>query len=290
MTPKVLRGSRFRRLFRGVYVSNDVPDHVDVLARAALMAHPPGAFVSHQTAAELCGIAAPHSADIHVSVKRPKDRRFLPGIRPHVAPPRVGTWERDGIRMSVPLRTFVELAGVLDLVELVVAGDSLLRVFGMKAEKLVAVMAKVTDYHGSFARLAASYLRDGVDSPMESRLRMLLVLAGLPEPEVNWKVYDEFGNVRARFDLAYLHARVIVEYDGRQHAESPAQWDRDLDRREYLDDDEWKIVVVTAKGIYREPARTIERVANALRGRGVLVPRPREDWRPFYPVSARGVS
>lgn len=290
MTPKMLRGSRFRRLFRGVYVSGDVPDHVDVLARAALMAHPPGAFVSHQTAAQLCGIAVPHSADVHVSVKRPEDRRFQTGIRPHVAPTHVGTWERDGIRMSVPLRTFVELAGVLDLVDLVVAGDSLLKIFGMKADDLAARIEKVTDYHGSFARLAASYLRDGVDSPMESRLRMLLVLAGLPEPEVNWKIYDEFGNVRLRFDLAYPHVRIIVEYDGRQHAESPAQWDRDIDRREEIDDDDWKIVVVTAKGIYREPARTIQRVASALRGRGVLVSRPREDWRPFYPVSARGVS
>lgn len=290
ISAKALRGSRFRRLFRGVFISNDVPDQVDVLARAALLTHPPGAFVSHNTAAELCGVAVPHSADIHVSVKRPDHRRFQPGIRPHVAPAHVGTWSRDGIRMSVPLRMFVELAGVLDLVDLVVAGDSMLKVFSMKAQQLNDGLAKVTDHHGSFARLAASYVRDGVDSPMESQLRMLLVLAGLPEPEVNWKIYDEFGNLRLRFDLAYPHVRVIVEYDGRQHAESPTQWDRDIDRREEIDDDDWKIVVVTAKGIYRQPARTIRRVATALRSRGVFVSPPREDWRPFFPVSARGVS
>ena len=35
------------------------------------------------------------------------------------------------------------------------------------------------------ARRAASLAREGVDSPQETRLRLLLVLAGLPEPRVN---------------------------------------------------------------------------------------------------------
>ncbi|HZJ05936.1 MAG TPA: hypothetical protein VFD59_10750 [Nocardioidaceae bacterium] len=42
-----------------------------------------------------------------------------------------------------------------------------------------------------------------------------------------------------------------------QHAEDPKQWNRDLERREVFDDIEWWILVVTAKGVYREPERTL---------------------------------
>lgn len=91
-----------------------------------------------------------------------------------------------------------------------------------------------------------------------------------------------------RFDLSYPALKLAVEYDGRQHADDPKQWNRDLERREELDDEEWRILVVTSKGIYREPARTIERVRNALVKRGCdSVPlRLSDDWRPFF--SARG--
>jgi hypothetical protein len=104
---------------------------------------------------------------------------------------------------------------------------------------------------------------------METRLRMLLVLAGFPEPQVNFVLRDEAGSVRRRFDLCYPDVRVVVEYDGRQHAESPQQYDWDIKRREELDEAGWRIVVVTAKGIYTDPEDTLERVRRVLRGRGM---------------------
>lgn len=45
------------------------------------------------------------------------------------------------------------------------------------------------------ARRAAAYVRDRVGSPMETRNRMLLVLAGIPEPELNAEVRKEYGDV-----------------------------------------------------------------------------------------------
>jgi hypothetical protein len=59
---------------------------------------------------------------------------------------------------------------------------------------------------------------------MESRLRMLLVLAGLPEPTVNHIVRDDRGNWVRRFDLAYPDLRIAIEYDGRHHIERQEQW------------------------------------------------------------------
>ncbi len=97
---------------------------------------------------------------------------------------------------------------------------------------------------------------------------MLLVLAGLPEPKVDVRELNDDGTWRRRYDLCYLEFKLIVEYDGRQHAKDPAQWERDLERREELDDDHYRILVVTARGIFVEPERTIERVRRALIARG----------------------
>jgi hypothetical protein len=99
-----------------------------------------------------------------------------------------------------------------------------------------------------------------VDSPQETRIRLLLVLAGLPEPRVNLIIRGRDGGWRRRYDLAYEELQLIVEYDGRQHAEDTEQWLTDIFRREELDQIRWRLVIVTSEGIYREPLRTLERV------------------------------
>jgi hypothetical protein len=121
---------------------------------------------------------------------------------------------------------------------------------------------------------------------METRLRMLIVLAGLPEPKVNHKVYYADGRLRYRFDLSYPNLKIVVEYDGRQHRADLAQWDHDVERGDWFDDDGWKHVPVFSWGIYRRPDRTLERVVKALRERGCReVPsRLSDDWRPYFPV------
>ncbi|HET9859222.1 MAG TPA: DUF559 domain-containing protein [Nocardioidaceae bacterium] len=283
--PTMLRGSRFRRIFRGVYISRETPVNPFVRTDAALALHPPTAFASHVSAARVYRLPVPTFPDEHVTVLAQEDRRKRPGVVNHVASsePAVVTYRR--LRVSAPLRMFVELASMLSLVDLVVVGDAMVKVFGIPAERLVRECAESTDRHAAAARRAASYVRDEVDSPMETRLRMLIVLAGLPEPEVNHKILDEYGNVVIRLDLSYPGLRLIIEYDGRQHAEDTAQWNRDLERRETFDDMEWRILVVTAEGIYREPERTLLRIRKALVNRGgTQVPRQlAEEWRPYFP-------
>jgi hypothetical protein len=179
---------------------------------------------------------------------------------------------------------FVHLAGRLDLVDLVVLGDAMVKVLGILPATLVRYCETSDRQHAWRAHRAALLVREGVDSPMESRLRMLLVLAGLPEPTVNYREYDEHGNVIRRYDLSYPQLKLIIEYDGRQHAESEQQWDHDIDRREDLDDDGWRILIVRSKDIYRRPSRTIERVRRQLVARGwpdKIVVRP--DWREHFP-------
>jgi hypothetical protein len=55
------------------------------------------------------------------------------------------------------------------------------------------------------------------ESLMETRSRLVLVLRGLPRPELQYQVYDEFGEFVARLDMAYPGLKLAMEYDGRGH-------------------------------------------------------------------------
>ena len=282
ITDRQLRGSRYVQLLGGYYISSAVTDLARERTRAALMLHPAGAVATHFSAARLRKVPIPPQAVEHVSVARPEDRRHRHGLRCHVAAIAAEQIEViDGIRLSAPHQMFLELASQLSLVELVVVGDWLVRHGWTTCADLVEFCDSTHQRYAKRARAAAAYVRPRVDSPMETRLRMLLVLAGLPEPQVNLKIRHEDGGILLRFDLCYPEVKVAVEYDGRQHVETLEQWERDVERRD--DTDGWRVVTVTSKGIYKEPARTIARVERALveRGwRGRL--RLRDDWRPYF--------
>lgn len=89
-----------------------------------------------------------------------------------------------------------------------------------------------------------------------------------------------------RYDLVYEHLRLIVEYDGRQHAGDSRQWLTDMYRREELDQMRWRLVIVTSEGIYSEPLRTLERIRNALLARGAIGIRRtfKPEWQLHFPA------
>lgn len=280
-----LRGPGFVLVLGDVFVASSVAVTPEVLIRGALLLHPAGARASHHSAATLYDVPVPRDSRVHVSVADAAHRRWRPGIAPHLSPP-VTPWRRRGLPVSPPERLFVEMAAVLDLVDLVVLGDALLAKVGWTAAELRQSLETCTSYWSGRARWAASYVRDGVDSPMETRLRLLLVLAGLPEPEVDHHVVDTDGVVLRRLDLAYAAARVAVEYDGRHHVERVETWYDDVDREAELREERgWLLIKVVSRGVWVEPARTVERVAAALRTRGVAVGPVSDDYLLHFPAS-----
>src|SRR5690606_19459746 len=212
-------------------------------------------------------------------------RRRAPGLRCHVSQETGHVVTVRRVRVSSPARTFVELATTLGLVDLVVVGDHLAR-RGLLDPEQLREFCRTSSLAGAVAaRRAASYVRDRVDSPMETRVRMLLVLAGLPEPEVNVTLRDVDGTPLRRHDLSYPTIRVAIEYDGRHHVERVATWERDLDRREAVDDSGWRMLVVTSRDVYERPSQTLARVHRLLLARRMPgVPgRLRDTWRPHFP-------
>lgn len=172
----------------------------------------------------------------------------------------------------------------MNLVDLVVIGDSLVRRTGLEAADLVAAADRWQGRGGGRARRAARLVRDGVDSIMESRLRMLIVLAGLPEPQVNLKLRHPNGDWWIRFDLCYANCRLVIEYDGRQHRDDEAQRQHDIKRREELDHLRYRLVIVTSQHLSREPRETLRRIRAALVDCGAIGVRRqfKTEWERYF--------
>ncbi len=286
LTDAMLRGPGFRRLYTGVHLRSDVQLWPTTYVEAALLLHPASAFASHMSAGVIHRLPVPDDHQVHISVFTKADRRRRDGIRHHLATAEAAVTTQVGLRASSPVQLFLELADRLGLVDLVVLGDAIVKRGLATPGDLREAAAAWTGRGHALAERAAGLVRAGVDSPMESRLRMLIVLAGLPEPVVNVTLRRRDGSVMMRLDLSYPDLRIVVEYDGQQHRTDLDQWDTDIARDEWFGEEQWRVVKVVARDVFRRPHRTIERVHAALRSRGAadLPLTPSDEWRRYFPV------
>jgi hypothetical protein len=113
-------------------------------------------------------------------------------------------------------------------------------------------------------RKALGLVRVGSESPEESRLRLVLGRAGLPEPELNWVLRDTSGRHVARLDLAFRRWRVGAEYDGRHHELDADQFARDVDREADVRRQGWELVRVLRHHLRGDGRAAVRRVREAL--------------------------
>jgi hypothetical protein len=273
-----LKGARFREIVKAVFVDRDQDDS-DSRVRASLMIHPEGAFSSHWSAARVLGLPVPNNPFEHVTVREKEDRRYRPWIKPHVTIRERGVMVVRDIPVTDPITTFLQMAGHLSLVDLVVLGDAIVRRYRIAPARLLKAARASSDYYAAAARRAAAYVRKGVDSPMETRLRMLIVLAGLPEPVVNLVLVHEDGSWRRRLDLCYPRIKLVVEYNGRHHRKE-AQRASDEARASELEPEGYLILPYEAEDIYVTPEATLQQIRRhlILRGWGD-VPPINDTWR-----------
>jgi very-short-patch-repair endonuclease len=104
---------------------------------------------------------------------------------------------------------------------------------------------------------------------------------------VNFIMRHLDGSWRMRFDLCYPALKLIIEYDGRQHARDSAHWQRDLKRREELDALGWRLIVVTAADLYDAPEQVLARVQTALIERGArgIRRQVKTEWLRYFAAS-----
>ena len=280
-------GPAYHRLFGTVRAPSSVELSPSMLLEAARLVVPE-AVASHHTAARLWGGLVPDTTEVHVTVPASRSRRRRAGLRCHVRGPECTRTTLPGgqVPLTSPEQTFVDLAADLSLVDLVVLGDSLVHRGVTTPDRLSDAATRATGRGAASAKEGAGLVRDGAESGMESRSRLLLVLGGLPEPQVNRWVLDETGRGRYRLDLPYPELLLAFEYDGRQHAEDARQWSWDLARREWLDAQGWRLVVLRAEDVYVTPWATVRRARDALAARGFDVHLPAEaplEFRLHFP-------
>lgn len=269
-----LYGTRYHRPFHGVRTDRIPSSHVD-LCRAAVLALPHAAAFSHRSAAILHGIPLQLGDlpdDVEVSVLEPSRSPRRAGIRAHqLTPNGQRIVHVDGMRVYAPEDTWIQLGTLLPIEDLVVAGDFLITgdepFTGNRApatrSDLENALRRFGRHRGVRSlRLALDRVRYGSLSPQETRLRLALVTAGLPEPDLNFRVLDGRGRIGAMVDLAYPASNVAIEYLGDHHRATPTTYRKDIERREWLADRGWNVVFVTGGDDFTEVAR---RVRKALR-------------------------
>ncbi len=256
--------------FHGVRASADTPrDSVLERCRAYLPRLRPGQFFSHVTAARLWGmpLAYGHDEVIHVSAISPAREPRTKGVVGHrlaLLPDEIVTL--DGLPVTAKVATWTHLASAVSEADLVAIGDWLLA--HDVPSSALAVAAGKHRHRGIVAlRSAAGLARPGSESPRESHVRLILVQAGLPEPDLNWTLRDPSGTFVARLDMAYPNHRVAVEYDGRQHADAE-QFRKDADRWRAIAAQGWTLVRVVAHHLAFPERDIVAPVAAALRTAG----------------------
>ncbi|WP_370617974.1 DUF559 domain-containing protein [Mumia qirimensis] len=267
-----LAGPSFRRLFRGVYCRAEVEPDLLCWIQAALLLLPDDAAASHLTALRLFGLELRALFPLHFSTNTTRHRRRR-GVVLHRRRGLLNVLSRLGVPCLGPDRTFVDCATILGIVELVQAAEHLLHAAHTSYPEMKGYLEK-THIDGVLrARRAFQLVRERVESPMETLVRLALVFARLPEPQPNADIRDETGRLLARCDLVYWGYRVVVEYDGAWHASSRKRRAYDRTRRENLERDGWIVIVVLDDDL-PHLRRVVWRVYRALRERGYDGPAP----------------
>lgn len=274
VTPNVLRGPRFRRVFPDVYVP--AACELDLSLRsvaASVYVGGLGVLVGH-SAAELHGAScggrdAP--AEVCVPDGGVRRRADLLVHRFRLATPEVT--RVDGCAVTTPERTAYDLGRRPDRTEAVVALDALAhRRFTTRAVRDVAA-AHPGDRGLRRLRAALALCDPRAESPMESRIRVALHRYRLPPPAVQHPLGPY------RLDLAYPAVRLAIEYDGRDHRE-PGRAVRDLRREAYVTRCGWDVLRLRATSVY-DARETAMLVFRELVGRGlanVAPPLPPPRW------------
>ena len=157
--------------------------------------------------------------------------------------------------------------------DLVIMGDGLVSRIRPAADipSLRAAVARMAGRRGHTRLISAlGEIRPNTDSARETMLRLLVMRAGYPEPEVNGVILNSLGAPIAHGDLVYREYRTILEYDGGQHRGDERQFDIDVDRLDALMEDDWRVIRVN-KNLMRRRATLLGKVDTALRRGG---------WRP----------
>jgi hypothetical protein len=178
----------------------------------------------------------------------------------------------NGIPVTSPPRTVFDLGRRSGLENTVIRIDALARATGVTVREVEALADAHRGAHGiKQLRRALRLIDAGAESPQETRTRLLVIAAGLPRPDTQIEVLDDWGGVLARIDMGWPQVKVGIEYDGSQRWTDSRIRTNDIDRSVELQRRGWILIRVSADLLRYRPDVVISRVREALRSRGLPV-------------------
>ncbi|QGG41712.1 type IV toxin-antitoxin system AbiEi family antitoxin domain-containing protein [Aeromicrobium yanjiei] len=275
LTPKMLRlrldQGLVRRVFRSVYVDAAVPDSRSGRVRALTLVTPENAIVCDETAAWVRGL------DVHAPGRR---RDLTPSMVVRHGMARVerpGSMGRqaiissddiefvDGLFVTTSLRTTSDLLRRMYRPYALAAADAFAHAGLIDVDELAEYVARLKGYRGIVqARSLAALVEPKTQSPGESWQRLRILDAGLPPPEPQFEVIDDFG--RSYFiDLPYPDVLIGTEYDGREFHTDEVHRRHDQGRRDYLSElYGWQWVIGTRERIFGDDTSFEHELGEAL--------------------------
>ena len=232
---------------------------------AAVLASGPRAVLSHRAAGVIWGLLPPSLNRIEVSCPRGARTR-RPGIvcrESDLATDEVD--EIDGIPVTSPFRTMLDLAGVLDQRQLERAWNEL----KVRGHTDRVPMAELLERHrgkrGTVAlrALLGSTEPEGITrNDFEESFVALLDAHGLPRPRFNASLF-----LRGRFyeiDCLWEDQRFAIELDGREVHATPRAFEADRHRDRVLLAEGYRTGRVTWRQLRDEPTEVAADLRRAL--------------------------
>lgn len=249
---RLVEQGALRRPLTGVYLDGSVPDTPETRAGAARVVMSPDLVLCDRTAAWLWGVDTFAYAELDGLMpletysprgRRAPDRRGCDGGSRDLLPEDWCTIE--GVRVTTPLRTALDLGCNLTRRDALAAMDALARAHGFTREDLRRLLPRFFRRRGVVqARHLVSLVDPRAESQPESWMREVIDAHELPMPELqHWVMVD--GVLMYRLDLAYVRAKIAVEYDGEEFHSRASDRLRDEERRAWLRAHGWYLIVLT---------------------------------------------
>jgi very-short-patch-repair endonuclease len=262
-----LRRASYRRLGSGLYRWEGLEESPQLKLTAVARRLPAGAAFSGFTALWLHELDSQLTDPIEVTIPEPIGGGHRAGATVRQAA--LSSEEivlRRGLPTTSALRTVVDLGGRTSLTEGVVAADLFLHA---RLVSVTQIRAYISDHSKAkgIARLrrVVDLAEPKAESAMETRLRMLLVLARLPRPEVQVPIYDDQSQIFRRPDLLYCDRCLAIEYDGGNHRDRLVDDNR---RQNGLVGAGLRLLRFTAADVYGAPDTVVMLVRHHLRHSG----------------------
>jgi hypothetical protein len=237
---------RYTRVLPDIYVSEGTDLTPAVRARAAWLWSRRRGVIAGFSACALYGTK-------WVDPTRPVDiihdnRHRLPGLQ--IWGDRLASDEFElinGVPVTTPVRTAFDLACWYPLTTATAAIDAFARATDLKMADVERLVPQYRGRRGlGRARVTLDLVDAGAQSPKETWLRLVLVQAGLPRPQTQIPVLDDFDDAIAYLDMGWEDVKVAVEYDGDHHRSDRSQYSWDVKRLEMLQRCGWIVIRVVA--------------------------------------------